>query len=165
MSIQFRLITADDNPAVEKLVREVLTEFGANKPGFAWADPELKAMHQTYTRPGSCYYVIEQDDQLLGGGGIGPFIAEASSAKLEGVCELQKMYLHKQARGQGLGNQLINKLLRDAKSLGYKRCYLETLESMTAAQKLYQQQGFARLSAPITPSVHHGCDCWMIREL
>ncbi len=160
MNSIIRAIQTPDNQPLEQLIREVLTEFGANRPGFAWSDPELENMYKAYNRPGTLYYVIQQGDTLLGGAGIGPFNGDQND-----TCELQKMYLHPDARGKGLGNQLITQLLQDARSLGYSHCYLETLNSMSDALRLYQQQGFKRLTGPIAPSIHHSCDCWMICEL
>lgn len=166
MSPIIRPIESSDDESIEQLIRDVLIEFGANRPGFAWVDPELTAMFKAYSQTGTIYYVIQQGEQLLGGGGIGPYTSEQpSNPELQGVCELQKMYLHKDARGRGLGSKLIKILLEDARLLGYKRCYLETLSTMTGAQRLYQQQGFNRLSAPIAPSIHDSCDCWMIYKL
>ncbi|MEH6626628.1 MAG: GNAT family N-acetyltransferase [Motiliproteus sp.] len=160
MNTIIRPIQQPDNPGIEQLIRLVLTEFGANRPGFAWSDPELSNMFHSYSQPGTLYYVIQHDNKLLGGAGIAPFNDDQP-----GVCELQKMYLHPDARGKGLGSQLITTLLQDARTMGYERCYLETLATMTDAQRLYQQQGFRPLKAPIAPGIHHGCDCWMICDL
>lgn len=158
--MQIRPIEAADNKALASIIREVLTEFGANKPGFAWQDPELDAMAQSYQASGRSYWVVEHEGQVLGGGGIAEFPCPE-----QGVCELQKMYLLPAARGRGQGLILMQQLLNDACNMGYQSCYLETLLSMAAANKLYQRVGFKALSAPMGNSGHNACDQWYVLNL
>jgi putative acetyltransferase len=52
-----------------------------------------------------------------------------------------------------------------AREHGFKRCYLETLRGMTAAQKLYERSGFARIGAPLGNTGHGGCNTFMVLDL
>ena len=155
-----RRIHSADNPFMGEIIREVLIEFGANRPGFAWQDPELDHMSGAYTGKGLVYYVIENEGRVIGGGGIGAF-----SCHLEKCCELQKMYLLPEARGKGWGEELIDKLLLEAKQMNYRHCYLETLKSMSKAVSLYQRKGFEFLKRPLGDSGHNACDEWYLRDL
>ena len=160
MPFEIRKIQPADNPQIAAIIRQVLTEFGANRPGFAWADPELDALSQAYQSHNAAYYVITADHTVIGGGGIAPFPCEH-----EGLCELQKMYLLPAFRGKGLGQTLIQKLLNTASVLGYRGCYLETLDAMQSALQLYQKFGFKPLEAPLGDSGHDRCNCFLLRWL
>ena len=81
------------------------------------------------------------------------------------ICELQKMYLIPEIRGLGLGLELLDLCINEAKALGFKKMYLETLYSMESANKLYTKCKFKELSKPLGQTGHHGCDRWMIRDL
>ncbi len=51
---------------------QVLIDIGVPKVGTAYADPELDFMFQAYHKARSAYFVLEEDNQLLGGAGIAP---------------------------------------------------------------------------------------------
>ncbi|GAA4892855.1 GNAT family N-acetyltransferase [Ferrimonas pelagia] len=160
MSFELRPIEVVDNVEIAKIIRLALTEFGANQPGFAWADPELDALSEVYCQEGSHYLVVERKGKLLGGGGVAPY-----PCHLESVCELQKMYLSPGARGLGAGRSLVARLIHYARQSGYAYCYLETYGPMTQAQQLYRSLGFRELDAPWGCSGHSGCDRWYAMRL
>ncbi len=160
MSFELRPIEGGDNPKIAQIIRQALTEFGANQPGFAWADPELDTLSDAYSGNGSRYLVVERKGKLLGGGGVAPY-----PCHLQRVCELQKMYLSPEARGLGAGRSLVARLIQFARKSGYQYCYLETFGPMTQAQQLYQRLGFRELEAPWGSSGHPGCDRWYAMRL
>src|SRR5688500_3188937 len=159
-ALTLREIRREDDPAVAELIRTVMPEFGASGAGFAINDPEVDAMSEAYQRPGHVYFVLERDGRLVGGGGVGALVGGEP-----GVCELRKMYFLPEARGHGQGERPLRTCLEAAKALGYRRCYLETLKSMTAAQKLYTRLGFAPLPASMGATGHFGCDRWYAMDL
>ncbi|GAW89962.1 histone acetyltransferase HPA2-related acetyltransferase [Flavobacterium psychrophilum] len=75
------------------------------------------------------------------------------------------MYFLPEARGLGIGLQLMNKCLTIAKNFGYEKCYLETMPYMEAAQKLYKKVGFEYLCEPMGNTGHTSCPVWMIKHL
>ncbi|MBC3876059.1 GNAT family N-acetyltransferase [Undibacterium flavidum] len=156
-SVLIREIRETDNAAVAALIRAVLTEMEVPKVGSAFADPSLDYMYQHYQQDKGAYYVVEVDGVVLAGGGFG----RLPGAPAE-VCELQKMYMLPQARGLGLGQQLIERCVEDAKELNYTQCYLETLPNMLAAQKLYQKMGFQYIQTPMGNTGHNACPVWML---
>ncbi|MDX1570655.1 MAG: bifunctional helix-turn-helix transcriptional regulator/GNAT family N-acetyltransferase [Xanthomonadales bacterium] len=159
---QFRIrpIQPADNPAMAGIIRSVMTEFGAVGSGFSIEDPEVNRMYETYQADRAAYWVIESSGEVLGGGGI---------AALKGgdpdVCELQKMYFHPRLRGCGLGVPLIKRCLAAAREFGYAACYLETLDHMHQARRLYRRMGFEDLDAPCGATGHYKCNSWMMLRL
>lgn len=156
--MEIRTIRAADNAAIEVIIRECLIEFGGNREGLAWQDDSLSALSAFYAGDDREYWVAIEDGQLIGGCGIAPF---ADSKK---VCELQKMYLVDGARGNGVAGKLLATALEFA-ALHYEECYLETLQTMEAANRFYQKYGFRKLDAPLAGSEHFACDAWYIRSL
>lgn len=154
-----RLIEARDNKVVESVIRSCLIEYGANHEGTAWADENLGRFSEIYTSDEERYWVAEDEcGTVIGGCGIG---------RLEGaedICELQKMYLLPEARGTGIAHELINTALTHAKKY-YKKCYLETLPNMLAAQRFYEKHGFVKVDEPPVKTEHFMCDVRLIREL
>lgn len=155
-----RPIEPRDDAAVAAIIRAVMPEFGAGGEGFAIHDAEVDAMCETYAKPRSAYFVVEIDGRVVGGGGVAPLENGETD-----VCELRKMYFLPEARGFGAGNAMIVRCLEAAWAAGFRRCYIETLTGMDAAQALYRKHGFAALCAPMGNTGHHGCDRWFIRDL
>lgn len=159
--MKLRPIEPGDDAAVAAIIRTVMSEHGADGAGFAIHDAEVDAMYETYTRPGAAYFVVEDaDGRVVGGGGFGPLVGADPS-----VCELRKMYFLRSTRGQGVGKQLLERCLQQARAAGYRTMYLETLTGMDAAQHLYARAGFEKLCAPMGATGHFGCDRWYARPL
>lgn len=57
-------------------------------------------------------------------------------------CEMKRLYVKPEFRGQGFGRILAEKIIKDAKEIGYKQMYLDTLDTMKSAVKLYKSLGF-----------------------
>ena len=159
-AFQIRPIEPGDNAAMAAIIRRVMPEFGADGPGFAIHDAEVDTMHAAYAQPRCSYFVVERDGQVMGGGGVAPL--ENADAD---VCELRKMYFLPQARGIGAGTAMMRRCLDAARAHGFKRCYLETLTGMDAAQALYRRSGFTALCAPMGGTGHFSCDRFFILDL
>ncbi|HZL09614.1 MAG TPA: GNAT family N-acetyltransferase [Prolixibacteraceae bacterium] len=160
LNIRIRPIQPSDNPELAVIVRNTLTEFGANVPGTVFFDPTTDALSELFQTPRSAYFIAEMEGKILGGGGIYP-----TEGLPEGTCELVKMYLVPEARGIGLGRTLIERCLETAIEYGFKQIYLETLPELNLAVKVYEKFGFEYLSAPLGTSKHFGCGLWMLKKL
>ncbi len=159
--MQIRSIQQPDNPALAKIIRATLTEFGANHPGTVYYDASTDALFELFQKSRSVYYVAENEDgQIIGGGGIFP-----TEGLPNDTCELVKMYLLPEARGKGIGRSIIEKCLQTAKDLGFVQIYIESMPELKQALKVYERFGFSYLKAPLGNSGHFGCELWMIKTL
>ncbi|MBQ7337942.1 MAG: GNAT family N-acetyltransferase [Clostridia bacterium] len=159
MNYIIRTIQKQDDPHIERVIRDCLIEFGANHEGTAWADPDLGRFSEIYRTTGNRYWVaVDEDGHIFGGVGIGAL------SGADGICELQKMYCIPSARGTGVSHALMQAALQYAKD-HYRACYLETLDNMTAAQKFYEKYGFVRIDRPIVQTAHYACEVKYLRSL
>ncbi len=158
--VHIREINPGDNEEVARVVREVLVEMGVPKVGTAYADKALDYMYENYDVPKATYFVIDDGGEIIGCAGV------AQLENYEGnVCELQKMYFLKEARGRGLGAKMMEVCLDRAREFGYEKCYLETMPYMKDAQKLYKKSGFEYIDAPMGNTGHYSCPVWMLKTL
>lgn len=155
-----RTIKKEDNQAVAKLIRSVFDEMEIPKVGTAYEDPYLDLMFEEYNKPKSAYFVVENEGKIVGCAGIAPL----ENADPE-ISELQKMYFLPETRGLGIGSKMMEKCLDEARNFGFKKCYIETMPFMHAAQKLYKKSGFEYLDAPLGNTGHCSCPVWMLKLL
>jgi putative acetyltransferase len=157
--LSIRTIEARDDAAMATVIRTVMPEFGAVGPGYSIMDPEVDFLTRAYAPPRAAYFVVVDGERVVGGGGI----AALDRGEAD-VCELRKMYILSEARGQGAGNRLLQRCLDAARELGFRRCYIETLARMEGAQRLYVRAGFRRLQAALG-GTGHSCDRFYLLDL
>ena len=158
--MRIRLIENADNKKIAAVIRSVIIEMGMPKVGTAYTDAELDTMYEAYQKNRFVYYVVEDGNELLGGAGIAPLKNDNPS-----ICELQKMYFLSEARGKGLGKQMIKKCLDFAKASNFEKCYIETMPNMQDVQKLYVKTGFEYLDTAMGNTGHTSCPIWMLKSL
>lgn len=64
-----------------------------------------------------------------------------------GTCEMKRLYVKPAFRQHQIGNALVEKLIAEAKLLGYTTMRLDTLERLKPAIQLYRKFGFTDTSA------------------
>ncbi|RZK58658.1 MAG: GNAT family N-acetyltransferase [Pedobacter sp.] len=160
MQPTIRPIQKNDDAELGKLIKTVLTEFKANKPGTAFFDESTDHLSIVFEDPKSAYWVLELDGKIIGGGGVFP-----TSGLPAATCELVKLYLYPEARGKGLGKALMDKCFESAKELGYENMYLESMPELNQAVSMYERLGFEHQCAALGDSGHFGCDIWMVKKL
>ena len=158
--VNIRDLRKEDNPALAKVVRDTLAEFGANHPNTVYYDPTTDTLFEVFQTTRSKYFLAELGNKIVGGGGIFP-----TDGLPEDTCELVKMYLLPEARGHGLGRILIEKCIEAAAENGFKKIYLETMPELKQALSVYEKFGFEYLKGPMGNSGHSGCSLWMLKKL
>ncbi len=112
--------------------------------GFA---EELANLPGVYAPPRGRLLLARNGDVVSGCAALRPLEAM--------TCELKRMYVRPTFRGQGVGRALAEAIVAAARTIGYARIRLDTLEEMTAARSLYESLGFASRTAYYeTPLVH-----------
>lgn len=155
-----RPILATDNPLLAKIIRNTLAEFGANHAGTVYFDEATDHLFELFSHEKSSYFVAEIDGKIVGGGGIFPTTGLPAD-----TCELVKMYLVPEARGIGLGREILELCLETARQKGFKKIYLESMPELKQALRVYEKLGFQYLCSPMGNSGHFGCDLYMQKVL
>lgn len=155
-----RPIQQTDDAELGKLIKNVLTEFKANKPGTAYFDESTDHLSKVFENPKSAYWVVEENERIIGGGGIFP-----TEGLPDETCELVKLYLYPEARGKGIGKVIMDKCFEKALELDYKNIYLESLPELNQAVSMYEKMGFKHQCSALGNSGHFGCDIWMVKNL
>lgn len=158
--LEIRAIQATDNLDLARIIRSVLTEFGANKPGTVFTDSSTDHLYELFQIPNAHYFVALWKGNIIGGCGLFP-----TEGLPTGHIELVKLYLSADSRGKGIGKMLMLHCITIAEKSGYKTIYLETLPELHLAVGLYEKLGFQNLANPLGDSGHYACDLWMTKQL
>ena len=127
--------------------RELFLEY-AQSLGFSLCfqnfDKELANLPGDYAPPDGRLLLAEYEGQPAGC---------IALHKLEpGICEMKRLYLRPQFRGKGFGRVLADRIIAEARQIGYQRMRLDTVEPvMKDAVAMYRKIGFREI-APYRPN-------------
>ena len=97
-------------------------------------EEEIKALEKKYGHPEGRLYIVFCDEELAGC---------IALRKLDNEkCEMKRLYINSKYRGNHIGNMLIERIIADAKEIGYKYMLLDTLPFLKNAIHRYKQYGF-----------------------
>lgn len=140
------LVQAESTAQIAQ-ARELCLEY-AQSLGFSLCfqnfDKELAELPGDYAPPEGRLLLAECEGQLA---------ACVALHKLgPGTCEMKRLYLRPQFPGQGLGRALAERIIAEARQIGYQRMRLDTVEPvMKDAVVLYRKLGFTEI-APYCPN-------------
>ena len=120
-----------------ELFREYQVSLGIDL-AFQDFERELSVLPGEYAPPHGRLYLAFIDETLAGCIALRPF--------QDKQCEMKRLYVRPGFRGQNLGRILTNKVIDEAREIGYSQMLLDTLAAMTAAQKLYRSLGFSSIA-------------------
>lgn len=155
-----RPIERRDVPALLDIIRDSRDQYGMSTRVDFLLEPADLAIFDTYSQRRTIYFVALIDGQVVGGAGIAPLVGDDPL-----TCELQRMYLAREARGQGVGTLLLDACLDSARRFWFVRCYVETIKEMDRALKLYSRNGFVELPRAMGNTGHTHSDRWLLRKL
>lgn len=101
-------------------------------------DDELAHLEHKYGLPKGRLYLLYCDGEVAGCIGLKQMDPKC--------CELKRLYIKPAFRGRHLSDFLVEKIINDAKEIGYKTILLDTLPFLTAAIALYKKHGFREIS-------------------
>ena len=131
------------SPAQIVQARELFLEY-AQSLGFSLCfqgfDKELAELPGDYAPPEGRLLLAEYEGQLAGC---------VALHKLEtSVCEMKRLYVQPQLRGKRLGRALADRIISEARGIGYQRMRLDTVEPrMKDAVAMYRKIGFREIAA------------------
>lgn len=146
--MEYKTLTPEYDAAVAELIRTNLKAYHLDIPGTVYFDDGIDHLSSFYDHPSRAYYVLVEDEKVIGGIGLAEFEGFSD------CCELQKLYLKGSAKGNGQGYKLISFIEDKARELGYKKMYLETHTNLQAAIHIYEKSGYQEIERP--SSVVHG---------
>lgn len=137
--VSLRAATAADLDDVRALFREYerWLDFSLCFQGF---EAELASLPGRYAPPSGRLWLAEVDGVLAGGIGLREIAP--------GVCEMKRLFVRDAARGRGVGRALAERVIADAREIGYACMRLDTIrDRMRAANALYESLGFVDIPA------------------
>lgn len=135
-------ISQAESPTQLAQVRELFLEY-AQSLGFSLCfqsfDQELASLPSDYAPPDGRLLLAEFDGAVAG------CVALHKLNAL--ICEMKRLYLRPQFRGKGLGRILAEKIINEARTIGYSTLRLDTVEPvMTEAVAMYRKLGFKEIA-------------------
>jgi ribosomal protein S18 acetylase RimI-like enzyme len=132
-------------------VRELFLEY-AHSLGFSLCfqsfDKELAELPGDYAPPDGRLLLATYEGQPAGCVALHKLAPE--------ICEMKRLYVRPQSRGNGLGRTLAEHIITEARHIGYKHLRLDTVEPMMkTAVAMYRQLGFREI-APYRPNPIEG---------
>jgi putative acetyltransferase len=125
--------TAEQIASARALMREYQSFLGVDLC-FQGFEAELRNLPGEYAPPGGRLFLASHNEVITGC---------VALRNLDGRrCEMKRLFVRPGARGMGVGNALVTRVIDEARAIGYSEIVLDTLPSLTAALRIYEQFGF-----------------------
>jgi GNAT superfamily N-acetyltransferase len=140
-----------DSVGVVNVIRAVFDEYS-----FTWEEggyhADLYDIDSFYTAKGHTFYVAESDGRIVGTialerfdlikGPLGELATLCGFVRVQGCdCSLERMYVHPEARKQGIGGALIRQVVSTATAEGRRALELWSDKRFADAHRLYGRFG------------------------
>lgn len=122
--------------------------------GFQDFQNELATLPGQYAAPGGRLLLASTESLVAGCVALRPLSGDA--------CEMKRLFVRPAFRAHGVGRMLAERVIAEARTIGYRRMRLDTLPSMGRAQQLYEVLGFREVAPyrynPIAGTRYLGLD-------
>lgn len=102
-------------------------------------EAELSSLKKMYSAPLGTIILCRKNNEYIASVALRPNDTN--------IAELKRMYVKPEYQKMKIGQTLLNLSIEFARSAGYKTIRLDTLENMTPAMRLYEKNGFNKISA------------------
>lgn len=100
-------------------------------------DEEFENPMSKYAPPYGRLFLLKLDNTPIG--------CVALRKVNESTCEMKRLYIKPEYRGYGYSHLLIDKVIEEAKDIGYEYIILDTLPYLETALRLYKKYGFEEI--------------------
>lgn len=115
---------------------------------FQGFEEELRTLPGRYAAPDGRLFLAQADGSTAG--------CIALRRLSQHDCEMKRLFLRSEFRGKGIGNALVERVIREAKEIGYSSMRLDTYPpKMGKAVNLYEAYGFRQIP-PYYDNPHEG---------
>lgn len=133
-----KAVTDDQINEARELFREYEAWLGLDLC-FQGFEAELAGLPGKYADPNGRLFLAYEDEKLAG------CIALRSLG--DGICEMKRLFVRNEFRGRNIGIDLIERVIADAREIGYTAMRLDTYPpKMGKAVSLYESHGFVPIS-------------------
>lgn len=113
-------------------------------------DAELEHLETKYGLPDGRLYLARLGGKVAGCIGLRKIDSEN--------CEMKRLYVRPQFRGERIGQKLVQRILDDAREIGYENMLLDTLPFLQSAIRMYRELGFVEIpsynNSPMDTSIY-----------
>jgi GNAT superfamily N-acetyltransferase len=152
-NFELRRATNRDVEPIWLLISDVLKSYGITTDKRT-TDGDLLDIDGNFWQDGGAFFVLLDHDTIIG--------TLALRKVSDYSCELCRMYLASDYRGRGLGIELLDHAVLEAKNRGYREMLLKTASVLKEAISLYQKAGFR---TDCSASADGNCDLVMRKQL
>jgi putative acetyltransferase len=146
MLSRLTVIEVASNTEIE-MARSLLSAYAVSLPfslDYQGFTDELEGLPGPYAPPQGCLLLALAAGSAVGVVGLKPLAGE--------IAEIKRLYVIPTARGQHVGQTLVERVLQEAAAKGYRRVRLDTHRAtMPQAIALYRRLGFVEI-APYGPN-------------
>ena len=135
-----RVVEASDAASIEQ-ARRLFRGYAADTEGstaeslcLQGFDAEVAGLPGKYAPPSGCLLLAMDGDEPVG--------CVAMRGLGGGTCEMKRLYVSPGCRGRGIGDLLVEEVIRRGERAGYGRMVLDTLPEMAGAVALYRRHRF-----------------------
>ena len=141
MTVSLELLPGYDHPAaILSLFTEYTQMLVSHDPSFQiyldiqHYEDEIRDLKAKYGQPEGRLYLALWEGEAAG--------CIALRKLDEQHCEMKRLYVRPAFRGNRIGDALVDRILQDARAIGYRHMLLDTLPFLESAIYIYQKRGF-----------------------